>query len=373
MIKTAIKKYITKKFSSADVHFDGNRPWDLEIKDDRFFQRVLLHGSLGFGESYMEGWIDSKQLDESIHRILINKLGNYAPPSIGQWIRNLSYHLLNRQSKRKALVVGKRHYDLSNRLFQCMLDKRMTYSCAYWKNANNLDEAQEAKLDLVCRKLYLKPGMRVLDIGCGWGSFSKFAAEKYGAYVVGITISKQQMELGKELCKGLPVELRFQDYRDVNDKFDRVVSIGQMEHVGYKNYPTYMQIVQKNLKDDGLFLLHTIGNNLSAYSTDPWMDKYIFPNGMLPSIEQLAQASQPLFVMEDWHNFGADYDKTLLAWHNNFEKHWDELKDHYDMRFHRMWKYYLLSCAGAFRARDIQLWQIVYSKVGVPGGYISLR
>jgi cyclopropane-fatty-acyl-phospholipid synthase len=373
MYRQAIKNYIQKKLSSADVHLDGNRPWDIQVHDDRFFQQVSTHGSLGLGESYMNGWFDSPQLDESISKILQAKLADTQNPSWKVILGTLSSHLLNCQTKKRALDVGKKHYDLSNHLFQCMLDKRMTYSCGYWKDAKNLDEAQEAKLDLVCRKMNLQPGMKVLDIGCGWGSFSKYAAEKYHVHVVGITISQEQLKLAKALCSGLSVELRFQDYRDVHEKFDRIISIGQMEHVGYKNYKTYMHMVHRCLKDDGMFLLHTIGNNEAYYGTDPWINKYIFPNGMIPSISQLTKASEGLLVLEDLHNFGPDYDKTLVAWYHNFEKHWNELKKEYDERFYRMWKYYLLTCAGAFRARQLQLWQFVYSKKGLPGGYLSVR
>ncbi|MDH7528362.1 MAG: cyclopropane fatty acyl phospholipid synthase, partial [Ignavibacteria bacterium] len=254
-----------------------------------------------------------------------------------------------------------------------MLDKRMNYSCAYWKDATNLDEAQENKLELICKKLYLKPGMRVLDIGCGWGAFAKYAAEKYGVEVVGITVSKEQLKLAKELCDGLPVEIRLQDYREVNEKFDRIVSIGMFEHVGYKNYREYFKIAAKNLKDDGIFLLHTIGSNISTKSTDAWTHKYIFPNGMLPSLAQISKTVENLFVIEDVHNFGADYDKTLMAWYNNFKNNWHKLKDKYGERFYRMWEYFLLSCAGAFRARKNQLWQIVLSKKGILGGYSSIR
>lgn len=373
MLQSAVKYYIKKKFLSANININGNHPWDIQVHDERFYARLLKHGSLGLGESFMDGWIDVKHLDESIRRILQKKLDRSKFPATRYLAVALISTLVNRQSKKRSLVVGKQHYDLSNQLYQCMLDKRMTYSCGYWKDAKNLDEAQEAKLDLICRKIGLKAGMKVLDIGCGWGSFAKYAAEKYGAHVVGITISKEQLELAKESCKGLPIELRFQDYRDIREKFDRVVSIGQMEHVGYKNYRRYMKIVASSLKDDGIFLLHTIGNNMSARAGDPWSDKYIFPNGMLPSVVQLAKASEGLFVMEDWHNFGAHYDKTLLAWFNNFEKHWETLKSQYDERFYRMWKYYLLAFAGAFRARELQLWQIVYSKNGIPGGYTSIR
>lgn len=373
MYKTAIKKYINRKFTHADIHLNGNRPWDIQVHDERFFPKVFSQGSLGLGESFMDGWIDVKQIDESIRRIMESKLVE-TNEFIGKNILGaLSSFILNKQTKRRALQVGKEHYDLSNYLFQCMLDKRMTYSCGYWKDAKTLNEAQEAKLDLICRKINLKPGMKILDIGCGWGSFAKYAAEKYHAHVVGITISKEQLELAKQMCKGLPIELRFQDYRDINETFDHIVSVGQMEHVGYKNYRTYMKIAAKSLKDNGLFLLHTIGSNRSFVDGDPWIDKYIFPNGMLPSIAQLAKASERIFVMEDWHNFGADYDKTLMAWARNFDDHWNTLKTTYDERFYRMWKYYLLSCAGAFRSRTLQLWQIVLSKNGVPGGYHSVR
>lgn len=373
MYQTAVKHYIKKKLLTADIDLDGSRPWDIKVHDDRFFPRVLHEGSLGLGEAYMDGWIDCHHIDQSIQRILQSKISKMRQPALTALVKVVGPLLLNKQSKRRALIVGKEHYDLSNTLFQKMLDKRMTYSCGYWKDATNLDDAQEAKLDLVCRKMGLKPGMKVLDIGCGWGSFSKFAAERYGVHVVGITISREQLVLAQEVCKGLPVELRFQDYRDINETFDRVVSIGQMEHVGYKNYREYMKIVSRSLKEDGMFLLHTIGSNQSFRNGDPWMEKYIFPNGMLPSVAQLAKASEGLFVLEDWHNFGADYDKTLMAWYQNFETHWATLKNDYDERFYRMWKYYLLACAGAFRARQMQLWQIVYSKHGVAGTYRSPR
>lgn len=373
MYKSAIKRYITRKFQQADIHLNGNRPWDIQVHDERFFPKVFSQGSLGLGESYMDGWIESPKLDESIHQLFQSQLATSYNPPWSVALKGIASFIINRQSKRRALEVGRQHYDLSNHLFQCMLDKRMTYSCGYWKDAKNLDAAQEAKLDLVCRKMMLKPGMRVLDIGCGWGSFAKFAAERYGVNVVGITISQQQLELARQMCKGLSVDLRFQDYREINETFDRIVSIGQMEHVGYKNYRKYMEIAANALKDDGMFLLHTIGNNRSVYSCDPWIDKYIFPNGMLPSIAQISAACERRFIIEDLHNFGPDYDKTLLAWFHNFDKHWDVLKKEYDERFYRMWKFYLLTCAGGFRARQLQLWQFVLSKKGIPGGYTSVR
>lgn len=373
MFKRAVKNYISKKLLTADIAINGNRPWDLQVHDDRFFSRVACQGSVGLGEAYMDGWFDVNRLDETVSRLLQSELSHSYNPRWTNLLHTLQSSLFNKQSKTKALEVGKRHYDVSNELFQGMLDKRMAYSCAYWKDAKNLDEAQEAKLDLVCRKLGLKPGMKVLDIGCGWGSFAKYAAEKYKVNVVGITISHQQLNLAQQLCKGLPVVLRFQDYRDVNETFDHIVSIGQMEHVGPKNYRTYMQLVERCLKNDGLFLLHTIGTTFDLPYCDPWIEKYIFPNGVIPNGIQLLEASKELFIMEDWHNFGADYEKTLMAWHQNFIKCWPSIKANYNERFYRMWSFYLLTCAGAFRARQLQLWQIVFSKKGVPGGYQSVR
>ena len=265
------------------------------------------------------------------------------------------------------------HYDIGNDLYEKMLGNRLIYSCGYWKDATTLDEAQEAKLDLCCRKLAIKPGMRVLDIGCGWGDTAKFIAERYKAEVIGITISKEQARFAEKRCEGLPVEIRLQDYRKLQDKFDRILSIGMFEHVGYKNYTRFMRVVRDRLQPDGIFLLHTIGSNYSVNSIDPWINKYIFPNAMLPSKKQICNAIEGRFVLEDWHNFGADYDTTLMHWFRNFHSHWHTLKQNYDSRFYRMWKYYLLACAGSFRARRHQVWQLVLSPRGIPGGYRSPR
>jgi cyclopropane-fatty-acyl-phospholipid synthase len=374
------ESFIHEIVKLADVEINGSKPWDIKIHNRKFFNRVLNDGVLGLGESYMDGWWDCDDLDEFIFRVLRADLEHKISP-LKFLFPILKSKVLNLQSKTKAAKDVRSHYNLGNVLFQNMLDKRMTYSCGYWKDANNLNTAQEAKLDLVCRKIGLKSGMTLLDIGCGWGSLIKFAAEKYDVKAVGITLSEEQVSLGREICDGLPVELRLQDYREinpanggVNEKFDTIVSIGMFEHVGVKNYKTFMKIVNRNLNDDGLFLLHTIGANTPQNRTDPWTDKYIFPGGMLPSIGQIAKAAEDIFIMEDWHNFGVDYSKTLLAWFNNFNNNWEKvISKHYDERFYRMWKYFLLTSSGSFRARRNQLWQIVFSKKGVLGGYRSFR
>ena len=368
------KSIVKRLLSLTGIEINGSKPWDIQIHDERFYKRVVTQVELGLGESYMDKWWDVEKLDEMIFKIVSANLEDKVKYNYKVALQLAGFWLINMQSQRRAFIIGEKHYDLGNDLFSKMLDKRMNYSCAYWKNAKNFDEAQENKLELICKKLYLEPGMKVLDIGCGWGAFDKYAAEKYGVEVVGITVSKEQVALGKELCKGLPVEFKFQDYRDVNEIFDRIVSAGMIEHVGYKNYREYFKVAERCLNDDGLFLLHTIGNFRSVKSISAWTHKYIFPNGMLPSIAQLAKAVEGLFIIEDLHNFGADYDKTLMEWHKNFNNNWNEIQDKYGERFFRMWNYFLLSSAGAFRARNTnQLWQIVLSKTGVPGGYLPVR
>jgi cyclopropane-fatty-acyl-phospholipid synthase len=368
------KDFTSGILAEIDVRVGGTRPWDLQVHNDAFYGRILAEGALGLGESYMDRWWDCEQLDEFIFRLVRNDLKQHVKMSWSMISLLLGEKILNRQAKgHRAEEVGRKHYDTGNDLFQVMLDKRMAYSCGYWKGAKNLDQAQENKLDLICRKLNLEPGMRVLDIGCGWGSFAKFAAEKYGVNVVGINNSKEQAALGQEMCEGLSVEIRFQDYREVQGTFDRVVSIGMFEHVGPRNYRTFMQVVHDRMIDDGLCLLHTIGAPRPNKKPDAWSDKYIFPGGILPTIPQMAKAMEGLLIVEDWHNFGIDYTKTLLAWHEKFEAAWPTLEAEYGDRFYRMWRYYLLSMAGSFRARSNHLWQVVMVKQGVLGGYKSIR
>lgn len=366
------RELVHRALASADIRPNGDRPWDIRISDDRFYDRVLGSGNLGLGESYMDGWWDVADLTEFISRLIRVDAEALVRRNLKALLYILSARLVNYGSRKKAHEVAEQHYDLDNTLFEMMLDKRMTYSCGYWANTDSLDTAQENKLDLVCRKIGLRPGMTVLDIGCGWGSFMKYAAERYGVSCVGVSVSNEQTKLGRQLCAGLPIEFRLQDYHDIEGRYDRVVSIGMFEHVGYKNMKVFFRTARRLLADDGLFLLHTLGLNISTVRGDPWNDKYIFPNGMAPSIKQLGQSIENTFVMEDWHNFGGYYEPTLLAWHRNFREAWPVLKARYDERFSRMWTYYLLSCAGAVRARHLQLWQVVLSPRGIPGGYVRV-
>lgn len=357
----------------ADVVIGGDRPWDLRVHEPRFYRRVMGGGVLALGESYMDGWWDCDALDQFAYRVLRAGLRNAARASPRAKLLALVAMVINRQSRRRAFKVGERHYDLGDDLFEIMLDGRRTYSCAYWKNATTLDRAQEAKLDLICRKVGLKPGQHVLDIGCGWGSFIGYAAEQYGATATGITISRNQAEYARERFTSLPVHVRLMDYRALEGTYDHVVSVGMFEHVGAKNYRTFMEVAHRCLADDGLVLLHTIMSNRTGHTIDPWTEKYIFPNSMLPSPQQIGAAAEGLFIIEDIHNFGAYYDPTLMAWYRNFEEGWPRIAGRYGERFYRMWRYYLLMSAGSFRMRRNGLWQVVLSKSGVPGGYESVR
>jgi cyclopropane-fatty-acyl-phospholipid synthase len=353
---------IEQLLEDSGITPNGTAPHDIRIFHPDFFSRVLRHGTLGLGEAYMDGWWECERIDDLACRLIRHGLGEHAHPASKRLLYRMQSGFFNLQSRARAYIVGKAHYDLGNDLFEKMLDPTMCYSCGYWKQADTLHEAQCQKLELVCRKLQLTPGMRVLDIGCGWGSFAEHAARHHGVEVTGITISREQADLARQRCAGLPVDIQLQDYRELDGSFDRIASIGMFEHVGHRNYDIYFRTVKQLLARDGLFLLHTIGANLSRIRADPWINRYIFPNGVLPSAMQVAKASEGHLLMEDWQNFGSDYDRTLMAWLGNFDTHWHKLAPRYNERTRRMFRFYLAICAGAFRARHLQLWQLVYSR-----------
>lgn len=367
-----LQQRVEHLLAEADVAIGGSRPQDIVIHAPRFAARVLAQGSLGLGESYMDGDWDAHRLDVFIEHLLRAGLDQRVH-SLGEIRDALLARVINPQRGARSYEVGRRHYDLGNDLYQVMLGQRLVYSCGYWAQAVNLDAAQEAKLALICRKLGLRSGQRVLDIGCGWGEALKFAAERYGVSGVGVTISEQQADYARALCRGLPIEIRLQDYRELNERFDAVLSVGMFEHVGVRNYRRYFDVVRRVLAPEGLFLLHTIGSNRSSHHSDPWIARYIFPNSMLPSARQICSACEGRFIIEDWHNFGSDYARTLQAWRDNIEAAWGQLDARYDERFRRMWRFYLACSIAIFRCRQAQLWQLVLSPHGVAGGYRAPR
>jgi len=351
--------------TNAGVTIGGDQPWDVQIHDERIWTRILRDGTLGAGEAYVEGWWDAPALDQFIDRVQRARMGEALRDSWVLLPHVLRARVLNMQSITRSFANGQRHYDIGNDLYEAMLDPRMIYTCALWATgARTLEEAQDAKLDLVCKKLDLRAGMRVLDLGCGWGGFAAFAAERYGVHVTGFTVSRDQVRWAKERYAHLPVDIRLDDYRNATGTFDAVVSIGLMEHVGPKNYRAYMEHVDRLLAPRGVAFVHTIAGNFPRTHMDPWFDRYIFPNSCLPTLPQLVTAMEGIFIPEDVHNIGEDYDPTLMAWWQRFDAAWPRLRERYGDAFYRMWKYYLLASAGAFRSRSQQLFQIVMCRPG---------
>jgi cyclopropane-fatty-acyl-phospholipid synthase len=361
-------------FSIAGVTINGSAPYDIQVRDSRFYRRVMADGSLGLGESYMDGDWDCAALDQLFDHVISAQLGERLGLTVPLAILRTAAKLQNRQTPEHAREVAYVHYNLPIDIHEATYDKRLTASCAYWNGVDNLDSAQEAKLDLICRKIGLKEHHTVLDVGCGWGSLIGFAAERYGAACDGVTVSADQVAYALKRYAHLPVRPMLLDYRSYRGpRVDRLVSVGMFEHVCYKNSRTYFEVVRRYLEDDGLFLLHTIWENERYPAIDAWQDKYIFPNGDLPSLGEITTAVEGLFVVEDVHNFGACYDKTLLAWAANFRARRPEMVERHGERFCRMWEYYLLQNAGAFRCRHINVGQFVLSPRGVRGGYQSVR
>lgn len=355
------KRFVTETLAEIGITIGGDGPADIHVHDERTYQRVIRDRELGLGETYQEGWWSANQLDEFLARAQEADLRDLVKPSLALLRLVAASRLTNRQAQGRAKKNASAHYDIGNDLFERMLDKRMIYTCGYWRDADDLDTAQEAKLDLICRKLKLEQGMRVLDIGCGWGGFAQFAAQRYDVHVTGISPAIEQVTLAREHTAGLPVHIEQADYREMAGEFDRITSIGMMEHVGPRNLGTFFDRCDALLAPDGMMLHHTIGSNEWKTHTDPWFDKYIFPGGVLPSLGQIARATEKVWSIEDVHNFGPDYDRTLMAWHANISERWHEIP-HYDEHFRRTWEYYLLGSAAGFRVRALQLFQVVFTK-----------
>ncbi len=360
----AAREIVENLLRAAEIEIDGPRPWDIQVHDERFFPRALAGGTLGLGESYMDGWWDCAALDEMCCRAIRARLDERFSYSLRNLCALATSLVINRQTRRRSRRIAEQHYDLGNDFFQAMLDPWMQYSCAVFREGDDLAAAQERKLEMICQRLQLRPGDRLLDIGCGWGGLAKYAAENYGCTVLGLTISREQQEFAANWCRGLDVRIVHRDYREIEGKFDRAVSIGMVEHVGFKNYRTYLSAVARSLGKDGRFLCQGVCNPISSWQLDPWIRRYIFPNSLLPSLARLTKAAEGLFLVEEVRNFGPHYDPTLMAWEEKFRRAWPRFAEHYDERFRRMWRYYLLSCAGAFRARSLQVYRILYRKEG---------
>ncbi len=359
--------------TSARIHAASSPVIESVITDPATLRRVRRDGIFGLGETYMHGAWDVHRLDEFMHRVFTAPAPRLSALAWGRLLAAvLEQRVINRQAGEGAFNIGIEHYDLGNDLFRIMLDSSMTYTSGYWADANTLDEAQEAKLDLLCRKLQLQPGMRVLDIGCGWGNFAHHAATRYGVDVTGVTVSKEQAAIAAQRCADMPVDIRVLDYRDVNETFDRIVSIEMIEAVGRKNIPTFYRKVNECLEDGGLFALQAISGNTLTRTSDRrldqyilWIVKHIFPDGYLPKPAEMSRLDGTSLRIDDWHSFAGDYDRTLMAWAERFNAGWDNISGKYGEQFKRRWHFYLYGCAAAFRANLVDVYQIVYSK-GAP-------
>ena len=368
------RKIVTDTFARAGVKINGNNPWDIQVHNERFYGQTL-RGSLGFGESYMDGDWDADELDALFRRIIRMEVGSSPLVKLNRLWHDSRARLVNPQTRKGSLAIAETHYDLDHRLYQHFLGPYNQYTCCFWNEATTLEAAEVEKLEMICNKLDISENDKVLDIGCGWGGFSKYAAETRGCEVTGVSISKEQIAYAREYTAGLPVKIIEADYRDLpemfgGEHFDKVLICGMIEHVGYKNYRTIVSIIHKLLKDDGRFLLHTIGNSQNTVIVDPWIEKYIFRNSMAPSIQQLAQAFEGLMVVQDWENYGLYYAPTLAAWQQKFEENWEAIaaidaEKPFDERFRRMFNYYFFSCIAAFETESINLWHIVLTKKGV--------
>ncbi|MFM8954742.1 MAG: cyclopropane fatty acyl phospholipid synthase [Actinomycetota bacterium] len=375
-MSSSSKKLCATILERASVPVDSSEPYSIRVHNQKIWDRVVAQRQLGLGEAYIDGWFDCDALDEMLTRLVSVDATNSLPFRPSLLMNVLRSSISNNQTRKRATLNAKHHYNIGNDLYEQMLDKRMIYSCAYWPNSDDLDSAQEAKLDLVCQKLRLEPGMRVLDIGCGWGGFLEFAASRYGVTGVGISPADEQVRVAAQRCSDLPVEIKNCDYRDLQasqGRFDRVLSIGMLEHVGPKNLRTFFAKCEELLNPSGLMLHHTIGGLVSKDHSDPFFDRYIFPGGVLPTLAQISASVEPNLVIEDVHNFGLDYDRTLMAWSANLGQHWASLSKNYDERFRRMWHFYLMASAAGFRARSLQLWQVVFRRKGVDGRYLTVR
>jgi len=353
---------------------NGTGQLDPRVHDPRAYKKIILHGSLGAGEAYMDGWWTVPDLAGMLCKLFRSREADNFH-EFWSSLRSIRGLLTNLQSSRRSWIVARKHYDLGNEFYRRWLDPTMAYTCGYWSDGvETLEQAQVAKYDIVCRKLGLKPGERVLDIGSGWGGFARHAAKQYGVRVVGVSLSVEQNRYAQEERRGLPIEIRTMDYRDVNDgPYDAIVSIGMFEAVGHRNYRVFMQRVHDLLKPGGLALLHTIGTTGERSTIDPWFHRYIFPNGELPCRWDIIRATWELLHRLDFQEFPPEYyARTLQAWHDRFvegRRAIRRLGTQYDDRFFRMWEYYLLAMVAAFAERRNVLWQLVYCREGDQGTF----
>lgn len=345
----------------------NNNP-DIIVNNNNFYTKLLKHGEIGLGESYVDKDWDSNNLEETLYNLIINqkKIENAiiknSPNLIIKKLLDIPSDIFSTDNTKNDI---KFHYDIGNKLYENMLGKSMLYSCAYfYKQGLSLDEAQYAKLDLIAKKLNLKEGMRVLDIGCGFGTAAIYLSKKFNVNILGISLSKEQINYFNSIYTGTQVQVIYKDYRELtrehNNSYDCIYSIGMFEHIGINNHIDYYNKCFKLLKTNGTMLIHTIVSNKRLYSHNSWITKYIFPGAELPHISDFTKKYTDNWLLQDLQCIGKSYSKTLLAWKKNIND--SSVFNNYDDKFKRTWNYYLLLCSAAFRAREITVFQLVYFK-----------
>jgi cyclopropane-fatty-acyl-phospholipid synthase len=353
-------------WDGTSVTYGPDKPYaTIHFKDRRAVRAMMRNFTLGFGEAYMNGLIDvDGPLDQ------LGRLASENSSAFKTLAANRLTHLRNRNIRKNQQTQVSHHYDLGNDFYKLWLDKSMTYSCAYFKTPNDtLEQAQSQKVEHLLKKLQLQKGQSLLDIGSGWGTLLITAAKEYDVKGHGITLSREQYEHCVQRAKeeGLEKQLKFEliNYRDLAErdlKFDRIVSVGMFEHVGRRNHGSYFDAVQKMLAPGGISVLHSITNEVEN-SPDPWIDKYIFPGGYIPSIREVVhELPAHDFHLFDYENLRIHYAMTLDEWLRRFDQNHDKIYKKYDDRFMRMWRLYLASSSAGFRYGDLSLSQFVFTK-----------
>ena len=376
------EKFVRDLFSQVEIEVNGSNPWDPQVHNPAAYNMMVSRGSVGLGETYMHGYWDCEQLDQFFARVTSVDLRKLIPVNFPTVSLAVGAYLKNRQLPKAAWEVGRMHYDLPDEVWEATLDSAMTGSCAYYRNpTDTLEEAQLNKCRMTLDKVGLKSGHSLLDIGVGWAAFSGLAAQEYGAHPIGITVSEgQKAYIHKRYGEAIDVRVNPWQETELREPVDCIVSAEMFEHVGSDNYRSFFEFCRRSIKEDGLMNLHTIVRHTPSKHIDPWMDKYIYPGGCIPTLGQITTAVHGLFHVVDVHDIGGHYPATLRAWMDNFRRNWDSVKSLGSARlgmdpevFCRMWLYHYMASAGGFMSSRISVHQIVLSPNGVPGRYQSIR
>lgn len=355
------KLTLTTLLREANIEPNGASPWDPQIKDERFYRTVLLRGSVGLGDAYLNGWWECADISGFILRIIKSGI-HLRVPRVDIFLRRLRFGLIDAQNRIRSKRVAELHYDEDPYIFEVMLGSTNSYTCARWKGVITLDAAQQQKMDLLCKKAGLSSGMTVLDIGSGWGGFLAYAAERYQVRGIGLTISKTQLDYARKRYGNLPVEFRLQDYRDFVGGVDAVVSICVIEHVGSDHYREYFQKVRETLtREDGFFAMQCILACDTQARMDPWTEKHIFPNGILPTLERIENAVEGILHIVDREFFRDDYVRTFSAWYENLVRNKNAIIARCGVRYFRKYEYYLCLYIAGFGSGRIDVGQFVLS------------